>query len=114
MLIMSARKIQSIDAPKQQVTVEGRQSRLELSADTVSVHKSGIEFRSPTPFTEWAEMTVALQSPHDGAQLQCSGVVIACSGSKHGGYRVSMVFTHISEQAQMRLNSMAHSELGAG
>jgi hypothetical protein len=39
---------------------------------------------------------------------------VACSGSKHAGYRVSMVFTHVSEQAQMRLNSMAHSDLGAG
>jgi hypothetical protein len=48
---MSARKIGSIDTPKQQVTVEGRQSRLELSTDAVSVHKNGIEFRSPTPFT---------------------------------------------------------------
>jgi hypothetical protein len=111
---MSARKIGSIDTPKHQVTVEGRQSRLELSADSVSVHKSGIEFRSPTPFNEWTEMTVALQSPHDGGKLQCSGVVIACSGNKHAGYRVSMVFTHISEQAQSRLNSMAYSDLGAG
>jgi hypothetical protein len=111
---MSARKIGSIDAPKQQVTVEGRQSRLELSTDAVSVHKSGIEFRSSTAFKEWAEMTVELSSPRDGGKLQCSGVVIACSGSKHSGYRVSMVFTHISEQAQMRLNSMAHSDLGAG
>jgi hypothetical protein len=111
---MSARKVDSIDYPKQQLTVEGRQSRLELSLDAVSVHKSGIEFRSPTPFKEWAEMTVALQSPHNDGRLQCSGVVIACSGNKHIGYRVSMVFTHISEQAQARLNSMAHSDLGAG
>jgi hypothetical protein len=111
---MSARKIGSIDSPSQQVTVEGRQSRLELSADAVSVHKSGIEFRSHTPFKEWAEMTVELSSPRDGSKLQCGGVVIACSGSKHTGYRVSMVFTHISEQAQARLNSMAHSNLIAG
>ena len=110
---MSARKIESLDSPKQQVTVEGRQSRLELSTDAVSVHKSGIEFRSPTSFHEWTEMTVVLQSPHDGARLQCSGVVVACSGSKHTGYRVSMVFTHISNQAQARLDSMARSELGA-
>ncbi len=96
------------------MTVEGRQSRLELSTDAVSVHKGGIEFRSPTPFSEWTEMTVALQSPQDGGKLQCSGVVIACSGSKHSGYRVSMVFTHISEQAQARLNSMAQTDLGAG
>jgi len=111
---MSARKIGSIDSPKQQVTVEGRQSRLELSTDAVSVHKSGIEFRSPVPFNEWTEMTVALQSPHDGAKLQCSGVVIACSGNKHSGYRVSMIFTRISEQAQARLDSMARSTLGVG
>jgi hypothetical protein len=110
---MSARKIESIDSPKQQVTVEGRQSRLELSTDSVSVHKNGIEFRSPTPFTEWTEMTVALQSPQGGGKLQCSGVVIACSGSKHSGYRVSVVFTRISEQAQARLDSMAHAQLGA-
>jgi hypothetical protein len=109
---MSARKIESIDFPKPRVTVEGRQSRLELSTDSVSVHKSGIEFRSPTPFREWAEMTVALQSPQDGGKFQCSGVVVACSGSKHTGYRVSMVFTHLSPQAQTRLNSMARSELG--
>jgi hypothetical protein len=112
-LIMSARKIDSIDYTKHQLTIEGRQSRLELSTDAVSVHKSGIEFRSPTPFNEWTEMTVALQSPHDGSKLQCSGVVIACSGNKHVGYRVSMVFTHISEHAQARLNYMAHSDLGA-
>jgi hypothetical protein len=109
---MSARKIESIDSPKQQVTVEGRQSRLELPADAVSVHKSGIEFRSPTPFNEWTEMTVALSSPRDGSKLQCSGVVIACPGSKHTGYRVSMVFTHLSPQAQVQLDSMARSELG--
>jgi len=109
---MSARKIESIDSPKPQVTVEGRQSRLELPADAVSVHKSGIEFRSPTLFHEWTEMTVALRSPQDGGKFQCSGVVVACSGSKHTGYRVSMVFTHLSSQAQARLNSMARSELG--
>jgi hypothetical protein len=111
---MSARKIGSLDIPKHQVMVKGRQSRLQLSTDAVSVHKSGIEFRSPTPFSEWTEMTVELSSPRDSSKLQCGGVVIACSGNRHTGYRISMVFTHISEQAQARLNSMAHSVLGAG
>ena len=111
---MSARKIGSLDSSKQQVTIGGRQSSLELSMDAVAIHKSGIEFRSPTPFNEWAEMTVALQSPNDSSQVQCSGVVIACSGSKHTGYRVSMVFTSMTESAQAQLNSMARSELGAG
>jgi len=111
---MSARKIGSIDSLKQQVTIGGRQSRLELSMDAVALHKSGIEFRSPTPFNEWTEMTVELHSSRDNGKIQCSGVVIACSGSKHGGYRVSMVFTSMTEQAQLQLNTMTRSQLGVG
>ena len=105
---MSAKKFVSDGSFEQPVTVEARQARLELSADTVVIHKSGIEFRSPTPFNPWTEMTVALQSPAATAsRIQCSGVVIACSGNKHAGYHVSMVFTGLSKQAQTRLNSMA-------
>jgi hypothetical protein len=111
---MSAKKFESADSFQQRITVEGRQSRLELSAESVAIHKSGIEFRSPTPFNPWTEMTVALQSPRDDGRVQCSGVVIACSGSKHTGYHVSLVFTGMSKQAQSRLNLMAHSALGAG
>ncbi len=109
---MSAKKFESGDAFQQQITVEGRQSRLELSSEAVVIHKSGIEFRSPTPFNPWTEMTVALQSPRDGGRIQCSGVVIACSGNKHTGYQVSLVFTSMSRQAQSRLNVMARSGLG--
>ena len=110
---MSAKKYESADS-FQKVTVEGRQSRLELSAESVFIHKSGIEFRSPAPFNPWTEMTVGLQSPRDGSRVQCSGVVIACSGNKHTGYRVSLVFTGMSRQAQSRLNLMARSGLGLG
>lgn len=110
---MSAKKIGNFDSLQPKITLEGRQARLELSTETVSIHKNGIEFRSPTPFTEWTEMTVALQSPR-GGKIQCSGVVIGCSGNKHGGYRVSLVFTSVSKQAQSQLNTMAISELGAG
>jgi hypothetical protein len=109
---MSAKKFESGDSFQQQITVEGRQSRLELSAEAVVIHKSGIEFRSPTPFNPWTEMTVALQSSRDDGRIQCSGVVIACPGNKHTGYRVSMVFTGMSRQAQSRLNVMARSGLG--
>jgi len=99
---------------EQPVTVEARQASLELSADTVVIHKSGIEFRSPTPFNPWAEMTVALQPPGDGGKLHCHGVVIACDGSKHAGYHVSMVFTSLTKQVQTRLNSIAKSDFGVG
>ena len=94
--------------------VEARQAQLELSADTVVIHKGGIDFRSPAPFSLWTEMTVTLQSPGDGGKVQCAGVVIACAGNKHTGYHVSMVFTDLTESAQARLDTMARSELGAG
>jgi PilZ domain len=75
------------------------------------IHKSGVEFRSPVPFNLWTEMTVGLQSSHDDNPIQCSGVVIACSGNKHVGYHVSLLFTDVSKQAQSRLNSMVYSDL---
>lgn len=107
---MSARKLGSMG---QAVTLEARQARLELSTDTVSVHKNGIEFRSPTPFTPWTEMTVSLSSPR-GGQLHCTGVVVNCSGNKHLGYRVSMLFTSLTKQAQAQLAVLARSDVGAG
>jgi len=108
---MSARQVKSINPAPQHVTLEGRQARLTLSYDAVVIHKSGIEFRSPTPFAAWTEMTVELQSPDNG-RVHCNGVVVACSGNKHTGYHVSMLFTGISKQAQARLTTMAYSALG--
>ena len=78
------------------------------------IHKNGIEFRSPTPFSEWTEMTMTLQSPGDGGRVHCTGVVISCTGNKHTGYHVSMVFTGLSKQAQARLTSDGlHCRLGS-
>jgi hypothetical protein len=110
---MSARKFESGSLFQQSITVAARQTRLELSPDSVVIHKSGVEFRSPTPFNLWTEMTVGLQSPHDENRIQCSGVVIACSGNKHVGFHVSLLFTSLSKQAQAQLNSMARSSVGA-
>lgn len=103
---MSARKIEIAD-PLQQVTVEARQTRLTLTADSIIIHKNGLEFRSPTPFAPWTEMTMTLKTPPDNAGVNCSGVVISCTGNRHGGYHVSMVFTGLSKQAQARLTTMA-------
>src|SRR5690242_14213783 len=75
---MSARKVE-IPNSFHHVTVEARQTRLSLSPDSVIIHKNGIEFRSDTPFSPWAEMTLALQSPGEDRKLHCTGVVIACT-----------------------------------
>jgi hypothetical protein len=108
---MSARKITNLGSPQQQVTVEARQARLSLSHEAVVIHKSGIEFRSPTPFTTWTEMTIELKR-RDNRRVHCTGVVIGCTGNKHTGYHVSMVFTNVSRQAQSRLTQMSAASLG--
>jgi hypothetical protein len=109
---MSARKIEG-NGSLQSFTVEARQTRLSLSPDAVIIHKSGIEFRSSTPFAPWTEMTMSLQSAPGEARVNCNGVVISCSGNKHAGYHVSMVFTGLSKQAQARLTTLAYSPLPA-
>ena len=110
---MSARKLDMGTAPPPQgVTVEARQTRLSLGPESVLFRKNGIEFRSPVPFAPWMEMTVTLQSPRDHSRVRCLGVVVACTGSRHSGYHVSMLFTGLSKQSQARLSAMAFSSLG--
>lgn len=111
---MSAKKIGSLGSSENSVSVAGRESSLALCADKVSVHKSGIEFCSPKPFNEWSEMTISLQSPFDGSRVACHGVVVACVGSRHSGYHVSMLFTSLTPTAEKQLGAMARSEFGVG
>jgi len=106
---MSARKAEGTGS-LHHVTVQARQTRLSLSPDSVVYHRNGIEFRSATAFSPWAEMTISLQSPNHPAKLHCNGVVIACTGNKHAGYHVSMVFTGLSKQAEARLNVLAFAQ----
>ena len=107
---MSARKVTSPSFLQDHVTVQGREARLTLSADSVVILRSGIEFRSPTAFPAWTEMNLALRTS-DNRMVSCSGVVISCSGNKHAGYHVSMVFTGLTKQAQARLSELVQSPL---
>lgn len=94
------------------VTVEARQTRLSLAPGSVLVRRNGIEFLSSTPFADWTEMTVTLQSPGEAGRIHCSGVVVACTGNRHGGYHVSMLFTGLTKQSQERLSVMAAASAG--
>ncbi len=109
---MSARKFEG-SGSLQPFTIEARQTRLSLSPSSVIIHKNGIEFRSATPFAPWTEMTMTLQSAPADGRVNCNGVVISCTGNKHTGYHVSMVFTGLSKHAQARLTTMATSALPA-
>ena len=105
---MSARKFEAA-VSFQPVTVEARETRLSLSPEDVRIRRNGVEFRSATPISAWTEMTVTLQSTKDAGRVNCTGVVVACNGNRHGGYTVSMVFTSLSKQSQARLNLLAYS-----
>lgn len=107
---MSARKVETTSF-QQHVTVEARQARLVLTPGSIIIHRNGIEFRSATAFSPWTEMTLSLQSPRDNSRVNCNGVVISCTGNKHTGYHVSMIFTGLSKQAEARLSTMAHATL---
>lgn len=105
---MGARKFQSTGSVKQQITLEARQTKLTLPPEEVKILKSGIEFRSASPFSLWTEMTLNLDCPREG-RVNCSGVVVSCTGNRHTGYYVSVIFTGISKQSQARLNLLAYS-----
>jgi len=107
---MSARKIVSTEL-FQPVTVQSQTTRLDLGANALTFRKNGIEFRTNEPIPAWTEMTVSLQTPGDTKRFNCTGVIVACTGSRHTGYSVSMVFTNLSRQAQLRLHNLAYSPL---
>src|SRR5215471_9218708 len=107
---MSARKISSAGLGSENVTIQGRQACLDLTADSVLIRRNGIEFRSPTSFQPWTEMTLTLNAG-DNDVIKCTGVVVDCTGTRHSGYRVAMVFTSLSRQASERLAMLADSSL---
>jgi hypothetical protein len=96
---MSARKIDNSSAGLQPRSTQC----LTLSADSVCVRKNGIEFRNDTPIPVWTEMTVTLQGPNPAKKVNFTCVVVACSGNRHEGYQISVLFTHVTRLSQARL-----------
>jgi hypothetical protein len=91
----------------QPVTVRSAETNLSLPTSSVHVRKNGIEFITSNAIPAWTEMTVDLFSPGDAKKIHCTGVVVGCTGNRHSGYVVSMLFMNLTRQAQERLNMMA-------
>lgn len=83
---------------------------LNLSSDQVFFRKNGIEFRSTTSIPVWTEMTVDLKASQ-GNNLTCNGVIVSCSGNRHTGFQIAMVFTGVSPQHQQQLDNFAFASL---
>jgi hypothetical protein len=54
-------------------------------------------------------MTITMETSASGRKLNLTGVVVACQGTRHAGFMVSMVFTDVSKQVQEKLDSMVLS-----
>lgn len=90
----------------QPIIVQSSATVHQLSPSSFRIRKSGIEFKADKEVPMWTEMTVELQLPGTKS-FSCSGVVVACSGNRHIGYNISLVFTSLSRQAQERLNDFS-------
>ena len=99
---MSADRIFPRDSESTFFTASAPSARMTPSGENI-----GIEFRSDNSIPVWTEMTMELQTPLEPKKLHCTGVVVACTGNRHAGFKVSMVFTRLSRQTQARLSSMA-------
>lgn len=79
---------------------------ISLAPETFRIRKNGIEFVSGNEIPPWTEMTVELEIPGTRS-FSCTGVVVACKGTRHAGFNVSLLFTGLSEAAQQRLNDFS-------
>ena len=107
---MSSSKLDTSGA-FQPVTVHGLQTQLTLPPHAVRLSRNGIEFLSQQSIPLWAELTITLSAPSDHKRIHCAGVVVGCSGNRHSGYVVSIMFTHLSRQAEQRLSDPNWSRL---
>jgi hypothetical protein len=96
---MSARKI-DINSPELSSTPT---QCLSLPATSVRIRKNGIEFHNDQRLAPWTEMTVTLQGSGLAKKVNFTGVVVACAGTPHEGYEISMLFTHVTRLSQARL-----------
>jgi hypothetical protein len=93
----------------QGLQVHGAQTRLSLSPSAVRIRQNGVEFRTDKPIDQWTELTIDLFSA-EGEKVHCNGVVVDCSGNRHMGYQISILFTNLTKRAQERLDLLAFSQ----
>jgi hypothetical protein len=108
---MSASKLNPAPS-KTSPTELSNHTSLDLAADEVYFRKNGIEFRTQSSIPVWTEMTVDLHTQR-GEHVACTGVVVACSGNRHTGYLIAMVFTDMSPQHQRQMDEFAVTSAAA-
>lgn len=84
---------------------------LLLPTSQVAIRRNGIEFLSPTSIPLWTEVTVELRSPGNSQRVRGGGVVVDCTGNRHTGYVVSLVFMNLTRQSQEHLSRLVLNRL---
>ncbi|HMO66591.1 MAG TPA: hypothetical protein PKE47_15445 [Verrucomicrobiota bacterium] len=85
---------------------------INLAANAITFRKNGIEFTTSRPVNPWSEIAVGIECPVEQTRVSCRGVVVDCRGSRHAGYRVSLMFLGLTPQVQQRLDSLALAYVG--
>lgn len=85
-------------------------ARLALHASEVHFRSNGIEFQSHEPIPAWTEMDVELHSDIAHA-FHCTGVVVACTGNRIAGYKVTLCFMNLSDVGQEHLDLLAFTQV---
>jgi hypothetical protein len=80
---------------------------VNLAANAITFRKNGIEFLTSKPVNPWSEISVGIECPVEQTRVTCKGVVVDCRGTRHAGYRVSLMFLGLTPQVQQRLESLA-------
>jgi len=83
------------------------EAKLDLALCHLAVRKNGIEFLSSRAFPLWSELRVAIGSARDGKMMEANGVVVDCTGNRHSGYVVSVMFFELPPACRQGLELLA-------
>lgn len=89
------------------LAVEAGQIQLRLADHEVVVRKNGVEFLSTKPMPLWTEVTVNLESALANDSLRANGVVVDCTGNRHTGYTISVLFLELPLDSREHLRDLA-------
>jgi hypothetical protein len=107
---MSATKLDTTGS-FESISLNRQSTTLSLPANAVRVRRNGIEFHAARAIPLWTEMSVELVAAGERRKFRARGIVVACSGNRHSGHLVTMLFMGLTPRSEQQLNALAFSQL---
>lgn len=82
------------------VRVSGKDFQLDLGLESLVARRNGIEFKSDNPLPIWRELNVVLHTDQDSPPHRCNGIVVSCTGDRHLGYSICLLFLNLPPSAE--------------